>query len=171
MELKTLKYQINTQENKMITIDLKEEFCNSLMETPKYAHLGDSGVDLQANLEAETVIKPGCRKLIPTGIFVGLPSTQDEDFNWEIQLRPRSGLAHKKGITVLNSPGTIDSTYRGQIYANLHNTDDFNFVISPGDKIAQAVLTQAFKMKFNIVTDLNKTVRGEDGHGSTGVKA
>lgn len=152
-----------------IEIDLKEEYVNSLMKTPVYAHITDSGIDLQANITAPAYIKPGRRLLIPTGIFVGLPLTPDEDFNWEIQGRTRSGLAHKEGVIVLNSPGTIDSGYRGQIFVNLHNTEKFVFTVHPGDRICQAVLAKAYKMKFNKVKNLNETTRGENGHGSTGV--
>lgn len=151
-----------------ILIDIKTEFVNDKMDIPEYAHLGDSGVDLQANITDETHLSFGERKLIPTGVFLGLPLTRaSENHNWEVQLRPRSGLAHKKGVTIVNAPGTIDSIYTGQIFVNIINMGVEKFVIKPGDKIAQAVLTKAYKMEFVETNELTKTERGSNGHGST----
>lgn len=150
-----------------IYIDIVEDFCNDKMKTPEYAHIGDSGVDLQANTEEAIVLSFGERKLIPTGIYLGIPKTPEKDFNWEIQIRSRSGLAHKKGVIVLNSPGTIDSIYRGQIFVNILNAGVDKFHIEPGDKIAQAVLAKAYDMFFVKTNSLDNTSRGDNGHGST----
>lgn len=149
-------------------VEIVERFKNNKMKTPEYAHIGDSGVDLQANLVKKIKLSFGERQLVPTGILVGLPKTLDfEDFNWELQIRPRSGLAHKYGVTVLNTPGTIDSIYTGEIFVNLINLGKDLFEIEPGDKIAQAVLCKSRKIDFVKVNSLDKTERGASGHGST----
>ena len=156
-------------------INIKTCFKNNKMVIPSYAHKGDAGIDLQANIEGDILLSFGERKLIPTGIKASLPTDIkndggfSEDYVWELQARPRSGLAHKFGLTIVNSPGTIDSHYRGEIFINLQNTGKDKVIIKPGDKICQIVLSKKYIMDFNEVDDLEKTERGEDGHGSTGV--
>mgnify|MGYP001254359030 FL=1 len=132
--------------------------------TPKYKTAGSSGVDLSAFLDKEVVIKPNNSDLIPTGLQVAIP----EEF--EIQIRPRSGLAAKESIGVLNSPGTIDSDYRGELKIILFNHSDKDFIINNGDRIAQMVLVPILKMEFEEVDSLPDTVRGQGGFGSTGKK-
>ena len=132
--------------------------------TPKYKTDGSSGVDLSAFLNKEVVIKPNSSDLIPTGLQVAIP----EEF--EIQIRPRSGLAAKESIGVLNSPGTIDSDYRGELKIILFNHGNKDFIINNGDRIAQMVLVPILKMEFEEVDSLPDTVRGQGGFGSTGKK-
>ena len=132
--------------------------------TPKYKTYGSSGVDLSAFLDKEVVIKPNSSELIPTGLQVAIP----EEF--EIQIRPRSGLAAKESIGVLNSPGTIDSDYRGELKIILFNHSNKDFIINNGDRIAQMVLVPILKMEFEEVDSLPDTVRGQGGFGSTGKK-
>ena len=132
--------------------------------TPKYKTDGSSGVDLSAFLEKKVVIKPNSSELIPTGLQVAIP----EEF--EIQIRPRSGLAAKENIGVLNSPGTIDSDYRGELKIILFNHGKEDFIINNGDRIAQMVLVPIIKMEFEEVDSLPDTVRGQGGFGSTGKK-
>ena len=132
--------------------------------TPKYKTDGSSGVDLSAFLDKEIVIKPNSSDLIPTGLQVAIP----EEF--EIQIRPRSGLAAKESIGVLNSPGTIDSDYRGELKIILFNHSNKDFIINNGDRIAQMVLVPILKMEFEEVDSLPDTVRGQGGFGSTGKK-
>jgi len=132
--------------------------------TPKYKTDGSSGVDLSAFLDKEVVIKPNSSGLIPTGLQVAIP----EEF--EIQIRPRSGLAAKESIGVLNSPGTIDSDYRGELKIILFNHSNKDFIINNGDRIAQMVLVPILKMEFEEVDSLPDTVRGQGGFGSTGKK-
>ncbi len=132
--------------------------------TPKYKTDGSSGVDLSAFLDKEVVIKPNSSDLIPTGLQVAIP----EEF--EIQIRPRSGLAAKESIGVLNSPGTIDSDYRGELKIILFNHSNKDFIINNGDRIAQMVLVPILKMEFEEVDSLPNTVRGQGGFGSTGKK-
>ena len=132
--------------------------------TPKYKTDGSSGVDLSAFLDKEVVIKPNSSDLIPTGLQVAIP----EEF--EIQIRPRSGLAAKESIGVLNSPGTIDSDYRGELKIILFNHSNKDFIINNGDRIAQMVLVPILKMEFEEVDSLPDTIRGQGGFGSTGKK-
>ena len=132
--------------------------------TPKYKTDGSSGVDLSAFLDKEVIIKPNSSDLIPTGLQVAIP----EEF--EIQIRPRSGLAAKESIGVLNSPGTIDSDYRGELKIILFNHSNKDFKINNGDRIAQMVLVPILKMEFEEVDNLPDTVRGQGGFGSTGKK-
>ncbi len=132
--------------------------------TPKYKTDGSSGVDLSAFLDKEVIIKPNSSDLIPTGLQVAIP----EEF--EIQIRPRSGLAAKESIGVLNSPGTIDSDYRGELKIILFNHSNKDFKINNGDRIAQMVLVPILKMEFEEVDSLPNTVRGQGGFGSTGKK-
>ena len=132
--------------------------------TPKYKTDGSSGVDLSAFLNKEVVIKPNSSELIPTGLQVAIPK------DLEIQIRPRSGLAAKENIGVLNSPGTIDSDYRGELKIILFNHGNKDFIINNGDRIAQMVLVPILKMEFEEVDSLPDTVRGQGGFGSTGKK-
>ena len=132
--------------------------------TPKYKTDGSSGVDLSAFLDKEVVIKPNSSELIPTGLQVAIPE------ELEIQIRPRSGLAAKESIGVLNSPGTIDSDYRGELKIILFNHGNKDFIINNGDRIAQMVLVPILKMEFEEVDSLPNTVRGQGGFGSTGKK-
>jgi len=129
---------------------------------PAYATDGSSGMDIRAQLEAPVVLKPMERFLIPTGLFVELP----EDF--EIQVRPRSGLAIKQGITCLNTPGTIDADYRGEIKVILINLSNEVQTIQHGDRIAQMVFQKVEKINWEAVTDINETERGTGGFGHTG---
>ena len=130
----------------------------------KYAHDGDSGVDLRAAIKADNQIsvKPGQTMLVPTGVKVELPH------GYEIQVRPRSGLALKHGITVLNTPGTVDSGYRGEIGVILINHSEKVFVINRGDKIAQAVVCAVIKAAFVKADELSDTSRGNGAYNSTG---
>ena len=134
---------------------------------PQYEHKDDSGFDLRAHLDEPTNINPLQRKLIPTGLYYELPE------NYELQVRPRSGLALKHGITVLNTPGTVDRSYRGEIKVILINLGDVPFIINPGDRIAQAVLNNIVNInwaKYIKVSKLKSTNRDADGFGSTGIK-
>ena len=146
----------------MVKILIKK--TNKEVITPKYKTDGSSGVDLSAFLEKKVVIKPNSSELIPTGLQVAIPE------ELEIQIRPRSGLAAKESIGVLNSPGTIDSDYRGELKIILFNHGKEDFIINNGDRIAQMVLVPILKMEFEEVDSLPHTVRGQGGFGSTGKK-
>jgi dUTP pyrophosphatase len=146
---------------------IKLSFSNkSTNEDPQYATAGSSGFDLRANLTEPISIKAGSRAIIPTGLFFEIPD------NFEIQVRPRSGLAAKNGITVLNTPGTIDADYRGEIKVILINLGDEDFTINHGDRIAQAVVAAVSGkniIKLTKVAEVStNTERGEGGFGSTG---
>lgn len=129
---------------------------------PYYSHKGDAGMDLRACVDAPTCIKPGERKLIPCGFAMQL------QFNQEAQIRPRSGLAIKHGITVVNAPGTIDSGYRGEVMVGLVNLSEDTYDIEPGDKIAQMVISEFVNAELEEVEELDESERGTDGFGSTG---
>ena len=129
---------------------------------PNYESEGAAGMDLSADIDSDIIIKPLERSLIPTGIAISLP----EDL--EAQIRPRSGLAIKYGITLLNSPGTIDSDYRGEIKVILVNLSNDNYTIKPYDRIAQIIISQFVKAEFEIAENLDETNRGNSGFGSTG---
>ena len=131
---------------------------------PKYKTDGSSGLDLAAFIDKNIEIRPGNSEIIPTGLAVAIPK------NFEIQIRPRSGLAAKNQISVLNTPGTIDSDYRGEIKVILINHSDKNFTVVKGLRIAQMVLCPVVKAKFKEVDSLEDTKRGSGGFGSTGVK-
>lgn len=135
---------------------------NSNNPLPKYQTIASAGMDLHANLDGIITLKPGERKLIPTGLFIELP------VGYEAQVRPRSGLALKHGITVLNSPGTIDADYRGEIKVLLINHGNDNFEIAHSDRIAQMVVAQHEQIEWESVEDLNDTERGSGGYGSSG---
>ncbi len=130
---------------------------------PAYATAQSAGMDLRANIDAPVVLKPMERRLIPTGLFIALPQ------GYEAQVRPRSGLALKKGITVLNSPGTIDADYRGEIGVLLINLSAEDFVVNDGERIAQMVIARHETAEFIEVDVLNETERGAGGYGHTGV--
>jgi dUTP pyrophosphatase len=133
-------------------------------ELPAYATSAAAGMDLRANLDSAIVIKPLERAIVSTGLFMALPQ------NYEAQIRPRSGLAAKNGITVLNSPGTIDADYRGELKVILVNLSNEPFTINDGERIAQMVIAKHEQIKFNEVKILEETERGEGGFGSTGKK-
>ena len=147
----------------MITLKIKN-VSKTKLKLPEYARPGDSGMDLRADLEEPVTLKPLDRKLISTGIIIELP----EDY--EAQVRPRSGLALKKGVTVLNTPGTIDASYRGIIGVVLLNLSNEEVTINPGNRIAQLVIARVEKARL-IEVDLivEDTTRGSDGFGSSGV--
>jgi len=133
-------------------------------ELPAYSTQLSAGMDLRAFLPGQVVLKPLERKLIPTGLFVEIPA------GFEAQIRPRSGLALKKGITVLNSPGTIDADYRGEVGIILINLSNEDFVIESGERICQMIISSHETVLWNLVEVLEKTVRGEGGFGHTGKK-
>src|SRR6187397_3339384 len=129
---------------------------------PRYATKGSSGMDIRASLDIPVTLQPLERTLIPTGLFVEIPN------GYEIQIRPRSGLAVKQGITCLNTPGTIDSDYRGEIKIILINLSSEEQTINPGDRIAQAIIQKTERAEFVQVEILNNTERGAGGFGHTG---
>jgi len=129
---------------------------------PEYATPHSAGMDLRANIDKPIVLKPLQRALVPTGIFIQLPE------GYEAQIRPRSGLAIKHGISVVNSPGTIDADYRGEICAILINLSDEEFTINDGDRICQMVITEHSRVEWREVCKLEETNRGSGGFGHTG---
>ena len=132
------------------------------IKLPAYKTFGSSGMDLMAYLKGKIVIAPGKTAVIPTGIAIAIPK------NYEVQIRPRSGLAAKNNISVLNTPGTIDSDYRGEIKIILFNHGSSEFVINNKDRVAQMILTPVQKMDLEEVENLPDTLRGKGGFGSTG---
>lgn len=142
---------------------MKIEIVNkSNHELPAYTTIGSAGLDLRANLENPVTLNPGEWKLIPTGLSIALP------VGYEAQVRPRSGLAYKHGITVLNSPGTIDADYRGDVGVILINHSKHSFEIKNGERIAQLVIAKHEQAEWIEVKELDKTERGAGGFGSTG---
>ena len=131
---------------------------------PQYATAQSAGMDLRANLESPVELRPMERRLIPTGLYIALPQ------GFEAQIRPRSGLALKHGITVLNSPGTIDADYRGEVGVLLINLSDKAFTVNDGERIAQMVIAKHEQAEFEQVELLDETERGTGGYGHTGVK-
>ncbi|MBR1689122.1 MAG: dUTP diphosphatase [Prevotella sp.] len=131
---------------------------------PAYATQQSAGMDLRANIDAPVTLHPMERRLIGTGLHIALPE------GYEAQIRPRSGLALKKGITVLNSPGTVDADYRGEIMVLLINLSQEDFVVNDGERIAQMVIARHEQGTFAVVEALDETERGEGGYGHTGVK-
>ena len=144
----------------MVKVLIKK--LNSSIQLPSYKTDGASGMDLMANIDKSIELKPGESCLIPTGLSVAFPK------EYEIQIRPRSGLAAKNNISVLNTPGTIDSDYRGEIKVILFNHGKKNFKISNNDRIAQMILTPVIKMDLEETNKLPESMRGEGGFGSTG---
>ena len=133
-------------------------------QLPAYATELSAGMDLRANIDESITLNPMERRIIPTGLYIALPP------GYEAQVRPRSGLALKHGITVLNSPGTIDADYRGEIGVLLINLSTEPFVITEGERIAQMVIAPHEQGQFEVVEQLDQTERGEGGYGHTGVK-
>ena len=133
-------------------------------QLPQYATADSAGMDLRADIDKPIVLKPLDRKLIPTGLKIALP------VGYEAQIRPRSGLAIKYGVTVLNSPGTIDADYRGEICVILVNLSNVDFVVNPSERIAQMVVAKHEQVDFQIVETLDETERGDGGFGHTGKK-
>lgn len=142
-----------------MTIKIVNKSQNSL---PKYGTEYSAGMDLMANIDESITLKPLERCLIPTGIHIELPK------NTEAQIRPRSGLAIKSGISIVNSPGTIDADYRGEIKVILINLSDEHYTVNHGDKIAQMVITNYIKVELDEVDELSDTARGDGGFGHTG---
>ena len=150
----------------MVTIELTwMDGADRSLGLPHYASDGAAGADLRANFPDRQglVLEPGARALVPTGLRMAIPD------GYEVQIRPRSGLALKHGITLPNAPGTIDSDYRGALGVIVLNAGDVPFEISHGDRIAQMVVAPVLRARFAEVADLSETVRGEGGFGSTGV--
>ena len=133
-------------------------------DLPHYETSASAGMDLRANLTEAVTLQPLGRAIIPTGLFIELP------VGIEAQVRPRSGLAAKKGVTVLNAPGTIDADYRGEVGVILINLGSEDFVVENGERIAQMVIAKHERADWNLVDNLSNTARGEGGFGSTGVK-
>lgn len=133
-------------------------------DLPHYETNASAGIDLRANLTEAVTLQPLGRAIIPTGLFMELP------VGIEAQVRPRSGLAAKKGVTVLNAPGTIDADYRGEVGVILINLGSEDFVVENGERIAQMVIAKHERAEWNLVDNLSETERGEGGFGSTGVK-
>ena len=144
---------------------MKVEIVNkSKHELPKYATASSAGMDIRANIEQPIVLKPLERCLVPTGLHIALPE------GYEAQIRPRSGLALKKGLTVLNSPGTIDVDFRGEIGVILINLSSEDFTINDGDRIAQMVIAHYEQAEWEPVETLDDTERGTGGFGHSGIK-
>ena len=144
----------------MIKVLIKK--LNPSVHLPSYKTNGASGMDLMACIKKPINLKPGTSCLVPTGLSVAFPE------EYEIQIRPRSGLAAKNNISVLNTPGTIDSDYRGELKIILFNHSNVNFIINDNDRIAQMVLTPIIKMKLEETNELPESIRGKGGFGSTG---
>jgi dUTP pyrophosphatase len=142
-----------------MVINIINTSANSL---PAYETVHAAGMDLKANLQDEVIINPGMRELIPTGLFIELP------VGYEAQVRPRSGLALKYGITVLNSPGTIDADYRGEIKVLLINHGNEPFIVRQGDRIAQLIVSAHETVQWHLTNELSASERGAGGYGSTG---
>ena len=143
---------------------MKVQIINkSKHQTPAYETTGAAGMDLRANIEEAITLKPLERAIVKTGLFIALPQ------GYEAQVRPRSGLAAKKGITVLNAPGTVDADYRGEIGVILVNLSNDNFVINDGERVAQLVIAKHETVFWEEVEVLDETKRGSGGFGSTGV--
>ena len=145
--------------NTTISVNIINKSGNPL---PEYATIGSSGMDIRAYLEKEIIVKPLERLLIPTGLFIELP------LGYEAQIRPRSGLAIKQGITCLNTHGTIDADYRGEIKVILINLSNENQIIHNGDRIAQMVIQKIEKIDWILTSNISETDRGEGGFGHTG---
>ena len=144
---------------------MKVQIVNkSVYEAPFYATVNSAGMDLKANIEEPITLAPLQRAMVPTGLYIALPE------GTEAQIRPRSGLAAKHGVTVLNTPGTIDADYRGEIKVILVNLSNEPFTINPGERIAQMVVARYEKVEWDEVESLDQTERGAGGFGSTGTK-
>lgn len=143
-------------------IDVKVLKTGGYTELPKYETPNSAGLDLRST--KMVILKPHSRALIPTGLFIALPE------GYEAQIRPRSGLALKKGITVLNTPGTVDADYRGEVGVILFNTTNEDFIVNTGDRIAQMVINKVEQLNWVEVEELDETERGDGGFGHTQVK-
>ena len=150
-------------------VEVKINFVNEHMELPFYANPGDAAKDLQANIKEPVKLFPTATLAVPTGIAVALPQSKLEGQRWVFDVRPRSGLALKSSISVLNAPGTVDEGFTGEIHVILHNAGNDVFMINPGDRIAQLMLTRAYEYEWEEVEELISTARGANGFGSTGV--
>lgn len=150
-----IQYKLTTMNIQLIN--------KSKHQTPAYETAASAGMDLRANIDAAIVLKPLERAIIKTGLFIALP------VGFEAQVRPRSGLAAKNGITVLNAPGTIDADYRGEIGVILANISNDEFTVNDGDRIAQLVIAKHERAEWELVEALDETARGAGGFGSTGV--
>lgn len=148
----------------MIKVQVKRLPHNQDLPLPRYMSSHAAGMDLCAAVESEMVIPPGEWKLVPTGIAIALPD------GYEAQVRPRSGLALKQGVSVLNTPGTIDADYRGEVGVILMNHSKKDLVIKRGDRIAQMIINEVVRINFDEVLELSESMRGEGGFGHTGVK-
>lgn len=133
-------------------------------DLPEYKTPQSAGMDLRANIDEAVTLEPMSRRLVKTGLFIALPE------GYEAQIRPRSGLALKHGITVLNTPGTVDADYRGEIMVLLINLSNISFIINPGDRVAQMVIARHEQAEFTLVDELDDTERGEGGMGHTGIR-
>ncbi len=145
-----------------VTVQVQRLPHGVALPLPAYATAGSAGMDLMAAIEVGVTLAPGERRLVPTGLAIALP------FGWEAQIRPRSGLALKQGITVLNTPGTVDSDYRGEVSVLLVNLGDASVEITPGMRIAQMVVAPVVQAVWREVDSLDSTERGAGGYGSTG---
>lgn len=154
-------YSINFDAMYTIQVNIVNTSTNPL---PAYATEGSAGMDIRANLQQAVTLQPLERHLIPTGLFIELPE------GYEAQIRPRSGMAMKQGITCLNSPGTVDSDYRGELKVILINLSNVAQTINQGDRIAQMVIAKTEKAELVSVQELNESLRGEGGFGHTGIK-
>jgi dUTP pyrophosphatase len=152
---------INFAGMQTVTVNIVNKSSNPL---PAYATAGSSGMDIRANLAAPVTLQPLERSLIPTGLFIELPQ------GYEAQIRPRSGMALKQGITCLNSPGTVDADYRGELKVILINLSNTAQVITHADRIAQMIISKTENAELVLVTSLNESLRGEGGFGHTGIK-
>jgi dUTP pyrophosphatase len=144
-----------------MTINIINKSAHAL---PHYETIASAGMDLRANLDSPIVLKPLERTIVKTGLFIELP------IGYEAQVRPRSGLAAKKGVTVLNAPGTVDADYRGEIGVILVNLSNEDFTIENGERVAQLIIAKHERAEWIQVEELSETARGEGGFGSTGVK-
>lgn len=148
-------------DNKILKVNVINQSKHAL---PSYQTEYAAGMDLRANLEKAVTLKPLQRALIPTGLFIELPEGH------EAQIRPRSGLAYKHGISIVNTPGTIDADYRGEIKVLLVNLSDQDFVVEDGERVAQMVVARYERITWSETENLSDTVRGAGGYGSTGTK-
>ena len=143
-------------------VEVKITRCRSEARLPRYMTEQAAGMDLYAVLDGDVVLPPGRRVMVPTGIAIALPS------GYEAQVRPRSGLAVKHGVTLVNSPGTIDADYRGEISVIIINHGETNFIISDGERIAQIIVAPVSRCRWNLVENLEESQRGSGGFGHTG---
>jgi dUTP pyrophosphatase len=149
---------------KQVTVSITQLPHAHSLSLPRYATEFSAGVDLEAAIDETITLKPGERQLIPTGLAIALPE------GYEAQIRPRSGLALKYGVTVLNSPGTVDADYRGEIKVILANLGAETFIVERGMRIAQMVIAQHAHVAWKVVDQLDETARGAGGFGSTGIR-